>query len=140
MQENVLKWAILLFVSFCGLFLAGTGIWGIYNSYVLEKAGVTCLGTVDRIKHFSNAESEGLRFRVHFTYRQQDYYLHNQFMDSDSIYHLQQPVEVLFLPTQPQDAIINSDKEKYQGHAIMLLLGVLTTAIGFAIRYGKRWV
>jgi hypothetical protein len=133
MQEKVLKGAIFLFLYVVGLLLAGIAIRKMYVSSVFEKIGVTCVGVVDKIED----DSEGLRFRVHFTYQQQAYDIYNQILDNQRLYHLQQQVEVLFLPTQPQDAIINNEKEKYQGYRVMLLIGLFITAIRPTIHYIK---
>jgi hypothetical protein len=135
MQQKLLNGAppLFLLIYFVGLLLTGMAIRRMYIASVFEKTGVTCLGVVDQI----DTDSEALRFRVHFTYQQQAYDVYNQVMDNAPIYHLQQRVEVLFLPTQPQDAIINSEKEKYQGYGVMLLVGVFITAIGPAIHYIK---
>ena len=82
-----------------------------YTSSVLEKGGIIQPGRIVQIEEVENA----LSFRVRFTYQQHTYDIYNRVHDNDRIYHLHDAVEVLFLPDQPEEAIINSEKRDIRG-------------------------
>jgi hypothetical protein len=104
-----------------------------YTSSVLEKEGITQSGRIVQIE-----EVEGtLNFRVRFTYQQHTYDIYNRIHDNDQLYRLHDAVEVLFLPAQPEEAIINSEKEKYQGYVLFLLVGLGIASVWPTIQYVK---
>ena len=52
--------------------------------------------------------------------------MHNKFMNTDSIYKLNEIIDIKLLPTSPEDGIINTFKEKYCGNLYAMgLCGVV---------------
>lgn len=125
MRDEKIIIIIMSFVMAVASVFIIASIRGILYSYKVDRQGVTVTGKVSTIEHVVNTDTNVLVFYINYAYNSKNYTIHNNIMDSDSIYKINQLVHLKLLPEEPDQAIINSKKEKYTGYLLPLATGII---------------
>ena len=109
---------------------------GIWKSYSLEKSGIPSQGRIFKIEHVSNSDTDALVFWLAYRYRNTEYVTHNRIMDSDSLYAVNEIVPIRIDASAPEEAIIDSKKEKYTGYVLPAAVGGIIIMGGVLLLLG----
>ncbi|GAA3988791.1 DUF3592 domain-containing protein [Hymenobacter antarcticus] len=126
------KMAAIYFLFLLAIVALGIASFSIYDRRRIRQIGISEIGTVYKIEHITNTDTDVLVFNVKFAYAGYDYNIHNDNMTIDNRYRLHEKLKVMFLKDFPEKAIIDDPRENgVPGHAIFLIIGFALLA--FAI-------
>jgi hypothetical protein len=126
------NWIRFIIIGFSLLFVAifsGGPCYQIINSFIIDKEGVNAIGKVNSIQHLSSTDIEAVRYSISFEYKGKQYRIFNKIMSNESIYTLNERVHVKFMPDNPEEAIINSNREKYTGWILPIAIGAIMLSL-----------
>ena len=135
--KDLVPTLFLSLFTVAGIIIIAIAFYGLNNSVNLDKNGVVITGIVDKIEHVSNADSDCLNFTIKFIYEDRTYFINNLNHDMNMIYSLKQQVNVRFISHEPERAVIDSHKEKYQTYVLVLMMGMVSAGIWPAIEFIK---
>jgi hypothetical protein len=125
-------WIRFMMIGFFLLFVAifsGGPFYQVLTSFMIDKNGISTVGKVDSIEYLSNTDIEALRYGVSFEYKGNKYRLFNKIMSNERTYTIDERVNVKFMPDNPEEAIIDSTKEKYTGWIVPIAIGALIISL-----------
>jgi len=126
MNKNIISILLAFFIAIIGLIFLIYSIVNINRSYVIIKNGVSGKATVYKIERRTNSDMDLVVFFMKFNYNNKLYTIRNSVADSDSTYYkIGQEVPVAFLTSEPEKAVINNKKERYEGYIFHLSFGTL---------------
>lgn len=103
-----------------------------------DRHGLIVKGKVVQIEHQLNTDEDALVFWVQYNYNNNHYLIHNRMMDSDSIYKLNEFIDIKILRTEPEKGIINSFKDKYSGNLRAMTICALVIFFGVIVLLKMR--
>jgi hypothetical protein len=132
-------------IIFGNLFLAAFCLWGVYAGYIswkLENEGTTTTGTVVRLNEQSDAEGGCCTYVpvIDFKVSDQIYTFEGDNASYPPAYEVGEQVNVLYDPTNPNTAQIDSLFERWAFPVIIIPAMIFTAAVlnFFMIRAWRR--
>ena len=122
------KYLIAAFVSFIALVFIVAASLQLLNRVNIHNNGVNAVGTVCRVEHVTNTDTDILAFTVKFSYDKQEYFIENENKSIDPRYQLNEKLRVKFIKDSPEKAIIDDPREQEYGLGFFL-----PTVIGLAV-------
>ncbi len=141
MNARLKSWLIIIVSAAAGLYLLYTGGIDLYNSIQLSSKGIITKGEVQRIRrHRSGGSSARFYATVEFKDQSGNSYT---FKNTRPYGYLFVPekgetIEIIYLNTDPNIAVINSLWQKYLGPLLSLMVGFLFVWLAKSEIYDKK--